>query len=84
MQAVEIQTTIVDHHIDVRSELLPAYATRVKLIVMYEEADARDEPFDIVALARTARDAVAKLKEARQGVSLDGLSSQELTRDGRR
>ncbi|WP_157270863.1 type II toxin-antitoxin system Phd/YefM family antitoxin [Azohydromonas aeria] len=29
-------------------------------------------------------DAVARLREARQGVSLGGLSSRELIRDGRR
>ena len=96
MQAVEIQTTIVDHRIDLRSELLPAYATQVKVIVLYEEASVSDEPLDIVALARAARaafprqaadwdgtDAVAQVREARQGVSLDGLNSQDLIRDGR-
>lgn len=93
MTTVEIEADIVDHRIDIRSEQLPANAKRARLIVVYEEGAAEEAPVDILALARAARaafprqpvdqdgdDAVAKL----QGVSLNGLSSGELKREGRR
>ncbi len=97
MTTVEIEADIVDHRIDIRSEQLPAHAKRARVIVVYEEEAAEEGPADILALARAARaafprqpadqdgrDAVAKLREARQGVSSDGLRSSELRREGRR
>lgn len=56
MHAVEIEAAIVDHRIDVRSELLPASAKRARVIVLYEDvAEEETAPTDILALARAAQ-----------------------------
>lgn len=55
MIAIEIETSIVDHRLNIRSDLLPASADRAKVIVMYEQARADTGPMDILALARAAQ-----------------------------
>ena len=55
MIAVEIETSIIDHRLDIRSDLLPASAARAKVIVMYEEALPDTGQTDVLALARAAR-----------------------------
>lgn len=56
MHAVEIEASIVDHRIDVRSELLPASAKRARVIVLYDDVSEEEaEPADIMALARAAQ-----------------------------
>lgn len=79
MPTVELEADIVDHRIDIRSELLPAKAKRAKVILVFEEAVVETGAAD-----RDGLNAVAKLREARQGVNLNGLSSGELRREGRR
>ena len=37
MIALELEAIITNHHVEVRSDRLPANTTRAKLIVMYEE-----------------------------------------------
>ncbi|MBF0182723.1 MAG: hypothetical protein HQM03_22140 [Magnetococcales bacterium] len=54
MHAVEIETAIIDHRLNVRSDRLPANASHVKVIVMVEEQTA-DAECDILALAHAAR-----------------------------
>lgn len=55
MIAIEIEASIVDHRIDIRSDLLPASASRAKVIVMFEETQPAPASGDILALARVAR-----------------------------
>ena len=56
MIVLEMETSIIDHRINVASDLLPASARHAKVIVMYEES-AVDEGAapDILALARAAQ-----------------------------
>jgi hypothetical protein len=61
MNAVEIEAPIVDHRIDVRSDLLPASAKRARVIVLYDEQHAEAEPVDIVGLARAAQSSFPKV-----------------------
>jgi hypothetical protein len=56
MIALEMETSIVNHRISVASDLLPASATRAKVIVMYEESSVEEASApDILALARAAQ-----------------------------
>lgn len=56
MHAVEIEASIVDHRINVRSELLPASAKRARVIVLYDDVpEEAAEPADIMVLARAAQ-----------------------------
>jgi hypothetical protein len=43
MIALEIEAPIVNHRIDVSSDLLPANVAHAKVIVMYEEAAIQDQ-----------------------------------------
>jgi UDP-N-acetylenolpyruvoylglucosamine reductase len=50
------EASIINHRINVASDLLPASAKYAKVIVMYEEASvAKDAAPDILALARAAQ-----------------------------
>lgn len=54
MIALEIETPIVNHRIDISSDLLPAHVARAKLIVMYKEETAADQTARQEALAYLA------------------------------
>ena len=41
MIALEIDTSVIDHRLEVRSERLPANISHAKVIVLYEEANVR-------------------------------------------
>lgn len=56
MIALEMEASIVNHRINVVSDLLPASASHAKVIVMYEEASvAKNVGTDILLLARAAQ-----------------------------
>ncbi|MDP1638947.1 MAG: hypothetical protein Q8L62_12960 [Candidatus Nitrotoga sp.] len=56
MIALEMETSIINHRINVVSDLLPANAKHAKVIVMYEESSVgQDAAPDILALAREAQ-----------------------------
>lgn len=56
MIALEMEASIINHRINVASDLLPASARHAKVIVMYEEASVdKDAAPDILALARAAQ-----------------------------
>ncbi|MDD5057833.1 MAG: hypothetical protein PHQ60_08165 [Sideroxydans sp.] len=62
MIALEMEASIINHRINVASDLLPASASHAKVIVMYEEANvATDAKPDILALARAAQASFPKL-----------------------
>lgn len=42
MIALELETVITNHHLEVSNDRLPANTTRAKLIVMYEEASVSE------------------------------------------
>ncbi|MBF0309910.1 MAG: hypothetical protein HQL56_10310 [Magnetococcales bacterium] len=54
MYAVEIQTAIIDHRLDVHSDRLPANAANVRVIVLVEEGVGHAES-SILDLAHAAR-----------------------------
>jgi hypothetical protein len=54
MSTIELETSIVDHRIDVHSLLLPASASKARVIVMVDE-EAEATTHDVIALARAAR-----------------------------
>jgi hypothetical protein len=58
MHAIEIETPIINHRIEISSQLLPASAARAKVIVMFDDdppAAAAPVHGDVLALARAAR-----------------------------
>ena len=56
MIALEMKASIINHRINVASELLPASARHAKVIVMYEESSVdNDVAPDVLALARAAQ-----------------------------
>lgn len=56
MIALEMEASIINHRINVVSDLLPASARHAKVIVMYEESSVdKDAAPDILALARAAQ-----------------------------
>ena len=55
MVAIEIETAIVNHRIDIQSDLLPASAQHARVILMYAETRAAPASVDILALARAAQ-----------------------------
>lgn len=56
MIALEMESSIINHRINVASDLLPARVKYAKVIVMYEESslDEGDAP-DILTVARAAQ-----------------------------
>jgi hypothetical protein len=76
MIAIEIEASIVDHRIDIRSELLPASASRAKLIVMYEEGQHAPTRVDVLALARTARASFPRRSAQALAQDLSGLRDE--------
>jgi len=52
MIAVEIETPIVDHQINIRSDRLPAQSRRAKVIVMFDEAESEAPHRSILASLR--------------------------------
>lgn len=56
MIAIEMESPIINHRINLVSDLLPASAKHAKVIVMYEESSVEeDATTDILALARAAQ-----------------------------
>lgn len=55
MIAIEIEAPIVNHRIDLSSELLPSNIVQAKIIVLYEAPTVPATSTDILALARAAR-----------------------------
>jgi hypothetical protein len=56
MIALEMESSIINHRINLSSDLLPARARHAKVIVMYEESSVEDEvATDILATARAAQ-----------------------------
>ena len=55
MVAIELEASIVDHRIDVRSLQLPATARHARLIVLLDDHEAVKPADDILAVARAAR-----------------------------
>ncbi|MEK7810531.1 MAG: hypothetical protein AAB278_01795 [Pseudomonadota bacterium] len=56
MIALEMEASIVNHRINVVSDLLPASASHAKVIVMYEESSVgEDTSPDVLVLARAAQ-----------------------------
>jgi hypothetical protein len=52
MIAVEIETPIVDHQINIFSDQLPAQSRRAKVIVMFDEAEPESPHQTILASLR--------------------------------
>lgn len=40
MMALEVEVPVVDHRVEVESALLPAHASRVRVIVLYDEEES--------------------------------------------
>lgn len=59
MIAVEIETPIVDHQINITSDLLPAQSRLAKVIVMFDEDDSKISTPSVLASLR-AKPAQAK------------------------
>jgi hypothetical protein len=59
MIAVEIETPIVDHQINITSDLLPAQSRLAKVIVMFDENDSKTSTQGVLASLR-AKPAQAK------------------------
>jgi UDP-N-acetylenolpyruvoylglucosamine reductase len=56
MIALEMEASIINHRINVASDLLPASARHAKVIVMYEESSVDNAVApDVLALARAAQ-----------------------------
>lgn len=58
MHAIEIETPIINHRIEISSQLLPASAARAKVIVMFDDdipAQVMPVRMDVLALARAAQ-----------------------------
>ena len=55
MIAIEIETAIVDHSVNIRSDLLPASAGRARVIVMYEPTAVDLPAGDVLAFGRAAQ-----------------------------
>lgn len=82
MIALEIEASIINHRINVASDLLPASAKHVKVIVMYEEANVdKDAAPDILTLARAAQASFPKqdnLKLQQEVASMRGEWERKL------
>lgn len=81
MAVIELDASIVDHRIDVRSLRLPASARHARIIVLVEESDAAGAaaepgPAEVLALARAAQLSFPRVDADRLAGELAGLRDE--------